>query len=350
MRITASKIAAILATSFLSSCSLFDYSKKPTTETEKTKPHKLALTPKSDDQIRIHYLPVGGGMCHVVECPGVNAKPMLLDCGAFDRTKGEHDLTKQQTIDTVHSILNGREPIVVISHSDGDHNNYIPAIFPDPTKVVSVWMGSKFNKYHDDIKNWVNAAEKTDVPVHKDFKANYSNEGEPVSDLACGIADTYILTVNAGDSANAGSMMLSIDHGDTHTIFPGDATGIAQDSAMKNFPGDLLRSTIVEASHHGSESSKSNSIAWAEATKPDYLITSAGTQYYHPRCNAVAVYQKHLKKAPAHDFICGNEKDWAPKESATTAKYNTEESSTIVVTADDKQNVDITCDGKKCSY
>lgn len=198
-----------------------------------------------------------------------------------------------------------------------------------------------------------NRLEAAGVPVYRDFTPDYHGGGRSIPALACGTADTFILTVNAAKDPNGGSLMLSIDHGDTHMIFPGDATGAAQDSAMANFPGDLLVSTVVEASHHGATSHGSNAQNWADATMPRYLITSAGTSYYHPRCDAVASYVKagRLYGAPEHNFTCGNSGGWSPTTRTDEAIFNTEESGTIVITADtDPGSTVITCDGSRCNY
>lgn len=315
---------------------------------------RLALTPKKANEIRVHVLPVGGGMCHVVECPGAGAPdPMLLDCGASTGSQGHGDLTKDGAVSDVRKLVNGRPTIVVLSHSDSDHSNYVPDIFPNAADVRSIWMGSNFWRFPAATQYWANRLQVAGVPVYKDFAPDSHGGGRAVAGLACGTANTFILTVNAAKDANGGSLMLSIDHGDTHMIFPGDATGAAQDSAMANYPGDLLRSEIVEASHHGATSNGSNAQNWAGATMPRYLITSAGTSYYHPRCDAVASYVKagRLYGAPEHNFTCGNSGGWSPTNKTEEAIFNTEESGTIVITANtDPASTVISCDGSRCNY
>lgn len=278
---------------------------------------------------------------------------MLLDCGASAGSQGHGDLKPDVAVAEVRKLINGRPTIVVLSHSDADHSNYVPDIFPNAAEVRSIWMGSNFWRFPAATQYWANRLEAAGVPVYRDFTPDYHGGGRSIPALACGTADTFILTVNAAKDPNGGSLMLSIDHGDTHMIFPGDATGAAQDSAMANFPGDLLVSTVVEASHHGATSHGSNAQNWADATMPRYLITSAGTSYYHPRCDAVASYVKagRLYGAPEHNFTCGNSGGWSPTTRTDEAIFNTEESGTIVITADtDPGSTVITCDGSRCNY
>src|SRR5688500_10545955 len=40
-----------------------------------------ALLPREANELRIHFLNTGEGSCAVVECPGSNARPMIVDCG-----------------------------------------------------------------------------------------------------------------------------------------------------------------------------------------------------------------------------------------------------------------------------
>lgn len=311
----------------------------------------LGLVVKKPAEIRFHLLPVGSGMCHLVECPGAGApSPMLIDCGST--AQSPTDLTREQAVAKAREILNGRPAIVVLSHSDADHSNYVPDIVPLPAAVRSVWLGGKLANYPPAVRDWVALMKAKGVAVNLDFPAGYSNDGNAVANLACGDARTFILTVNAGAGANPSSMMLSIDHGDTHMIFPGDATAVAQDSAIANYPEPgILRSDLVEASHHGAESNGSNNERWADATAPRYLFVSAGQAYYHPRCGAIENFRTdRLRKAPTHRFICGFSDRWSDIQETGEAIYNTEDVKTIVITANaDPTSIAITCNGKECN-
>lgn len=315
---------------------------------------KFAPRVKNNNEIEIHMLPVGGGMCQVVNCPGNNnPAPLLIDCGASAGSLGANDLSKADAVARTQALLGGRVTTVVLSHSDSDHNNYIPDVFPNVNQVGTLWVGSQFNRYPVAVQTWINDVAAAGIVVRRNFPAGWSNNGNAVLELACGDARTFVLTVNSDVGANDGSMMLSIDHGDTHMIFPGDATKKAQDWAMVNFPNPLLRSDLVAMSHHGADSHGSNDDDWAFATEPRYLFASAGVSYYHPRCDSGQRYINagRVLAAPIHAYKCGYSGYWSAQSTTATAIYNTEDVGEVVITAtDDPATIRVTCSGLACSY
>ena len=62
-----------------------------------------ALAPRDEDELPIHFLNIGTGSCAIVECPGMGAPPMIVDCGSLGRT--EVDLDAQQTRTYLRNIL-----------------------------------------------------------------------------------------------------------------------------------------------------------------------------------------------------------------------------------------------------
>ena len=282
---------------------------------------------KAQNTLRAHYFYVGAGMCHVVECPGANAPVLLDDCGSTNTDGG---LSKQQAVAAVQGVAAGHAVKVVLSHSDRDHGNYVPDIFPNPTPatVSMIWGGGSFANYEQPVRDWVRAASQAGVQVRMDnfpnngvvgFAAGWSNGGVEVPDLQCGTARTYVLTVNSTRGANAASMVLMLDNNGKTLIFPGDATGDTQRQAVENAeengnPDNFLYTDVLELSHHGAESNGSNDEAWAAATIPRHLVSSAGQSYNHPRCKAIKNYRDaigvRLLWAPDHTADCGEDGGW----------------------------------------
>lgn len=298
--------------------------------------------------LRAHYFYVGAGMCHVVECPGNNAPVLLDDCGSSNSDGG---LSKDQAVAAVQATTAGRPVILVFSHSDADHSNYVPDIFPNPTPVAirSIWGGGSYANYNDRVKTWLREARDAHIPIRMNafpdpgvsgFDPGWSNDGNRVDALQCGTANTYVLTVNSTKGANAASMMLMIDHNGEKLLFPGDATGDAQAQAVENAgnnhkPANFLFTDVLEVSHHGAESNGSNNKAWAESTLPRYLLSSAGNSYYHPRCQAIQNYRdaigSRLLGAPAHILYCGENGQWWKYENEPYAIFGTNSNGTLTV-------------------
>ena len=309
----------------------------------------IALPPAKDsDEIRIHVLPVGAGACHLVECPGADSAPMLVDCGSTKVVPGV-DWAEATVLDYIRRVLNGRAVNVVVSHADADHYKYIPAAVP-ASQVRTLWLGGAHGEYPTSFLQWANAVRDrgtaTNPRVTEPFPVNWHNDGYAVSGLACGVAHSFVLGVNNGDSKNDHSLMLSIDYGDFRAIFPGDASAKSQDAAIANFPDDYLYSTVLIASHHGANTHGSNNDRWARATLPQYVVYPAGDSYGHPRCEVVETFRVigRLTAVEDHSLSCGMSGTSYDAEQTELGEYNTHQSGAVVLTSDATgRNVDVQC-------
>jgi competence protein ComEC len=300
----------------------------------------LALAPRQGDELRIHFLNIGTGTCTVVECPGAGAPPMIVDCGSTGGTANE--LNAQETRDYIRNILAQHQttPNVVLSHADVDHYSRIPLVLDD-VGVASVWQGGDPDDYTSgNFPTWITDQEGRGAELHRDFPQGWHNEGQPVSDLSCGDASTFVLTVNVGTSKNAQSLVLMIEYQDFTIVSTGDAEGETEQQAIDNFPG-MLKATVMTSSHHGASSEGSNSQVWAEVTAPEVLISSAGNRFFHPRCTATNRFRT-LASTKRHDVRCGDSVSYR-NERMNLAHYVTEVSGAIVVTSNGRSPLALHC-------
>jgi hypothetical protein len=164
--------------------------------------------------------------------------------------------------------------------------------------------------------------------IHRHFPARWHNDGQPLRDeLSCGLASTFVLTVNTGGSKNTDSLVLMIEYEDFTAIFSGDAVGITQEFAEANFRG-AVKARVVSASHHGAGTFESNSAAWAEAKSPAVIVYSSGRLHGHPRCPATQIYRPFLAAAPNHEAHCNRTSDYAQRAIADSelAEFTTDTS------------------------
>ena len=294
--------------------------------------------------LRIHFINVGAGNCVLVECPGPEAPPMIVDCGTMGAT--ETDMTQDEARTYIQGLLSrhpAAQPNVVLSHADTDHYGWVPHVLAGAA-IGHVWMGGNGSAYTErDFPTWLTAAESGGAEVHDGFPADWHNDGEPLGDdLPCGAASTFVLTVNSGGGDNAGSLVLMIEYGDFRAILSGDAVGATENQAIKNYDGDV-RATVLSGSHHGAATGGSNSEDWAEATAPMVTVFSAGDRYYHPRCAAVDAYREYLAQANDHPARCGVSGAYRPKYRTRQAEYMTEINGTVMVTSDGGNGLDVHC-------
>lgn len=196
------------------------------------------LPTESTELLRIHFLSVGAGTCTVVECPGANAPPMIIDCGSSAGSRGAMALEQDKAQKVIHEILarHSVPPNVILSHGDIDHYNWIPHVL-DGITTQNIWQGGTTTSYGSgSFPKWLQAQRSEGASIHAGFPAHWHNQGKPLGEsLSCGLASTYILSVNDGGSKNANSLVLMIEYGDFTTIFTGDAEKTTEDSAAFNF-------------------------------------------------------------------------------------------------------------------
>jgi competence protein ComEC len=302
------------------------------------------LTARAENELRIHFLNIGTGTCTVVECPGPSAPPMIVDCGSLGRS--DDDLTSDETRTYVQTILAGRQPNVVISHANRDHYSYIADILAS-SEADHIWQGGVSSEYvSDDFPTWINKQEMAGATIHVGLPDHWHNDGQPIgAELSCGTANTYVLTMNTGDSKNAQSLVLMIEpaaHTEFTAILTGDAEGVTESQAVNNFANNL-KATVVAGSHHGANTHGSNGASWITATAPDVVIFSAGERFGHPRCAAVDRITTS-KQTLEHEVRCGvSNTAYGPITRTRRAHYMTAVSGTVIVASDGHSPMSLHC-------
>ncbi len=322
-------------------------------ETAQTDP---ALTARKLDELRIHYLSIGSGSCTVVECPGENASPMIIDCGSLSGTRGANALDEVQAASAINEILSNHSarPNLALSHADVDHYNYVGSIL-DHLKFKNIWLGGEMASYPDPIKELLETQRSEhEANLNVNLKPGFHNNQMEMGDkLSCGAASVYVLTAMSGDSKNANSLVLSIDYGDFSAIFTGDAEVSTEKSAIENFDG-AVKTTVLSGSHHGADTHGSNGStkgatggvsSWPEMTAPKVLVYSHGKRFGHPRCAITKNYHDTLAIVDPHPMHCGkNNNDNTPAPMVSRlAEYSTHVSGTVVITTDGEDNLKLQC-------
>lgn len=296
------------------------------------------------DPLTVHVLNIGAGSCQIVECPD-STDIFIADCGS--KRPSASDLSREEISTYLERNNLTGDIILTLSHPHEDHYNRVVALLGD-RNPRSVWLGGKFEGYggrgEDRIDNWITDLDNSGVPIYQGFEPHFANRGMPVQQLACGSAETYILTVNVGSDPNENSMMLLMEYGNFRIIFSGDAEGVTEDSAMNNFGALVADTSVLTSSHHGASSHESNDSDWATKTSPQVVIFSSGLSYKHPRKRVVQRYEESV-------FQDVNEHKmwWNPNKYGTTstfdttrALYATEVSGTILIETDGNE-FDIRC-------
>lgn len=296
-------------------------------------------TASPPDNLRVHFIPVGAGSCQIIECPG-SPDVIINDCGKRGTTSpGAWDVNSIKSY--VASLVGNDHPAVVISHPHSDHYGYISKI-PDPKTVEVALFGGSYDKFPQNMTAWLEA-----VPggrVRYDWEPGYHEE---VPELACGGAKVHMATVNIPSEENkkhenANSLVLAVKYGDHVAVFPGDAEGSTQQSALANYPELLQKVTLIAAPHHGSKYHGSNDAAWTQVVSPNIVVYSAGVIDGHPRAESVANYQHNLFDAAPHSMWISPRYSDSQTYDSEQAEYTTEGNGLIIFESDGT-NVGLSC-------
>lgn len=301
------------------------------------------LAARQEDDLRIHFLNIGTGTCTVIQCPGPNAPPMIVDCGSTGAGAG--DLNAGETKSYVQAILeqHSARPNAVLSHADLDHYSHIPAVL-DSVTAQHIWMGGASADYSSAaFRMWLDGQRKNGAHDHTNLQQHFHNDRQPIgAHLGCGLANAYVLTVNSGTSKNAQSLVLMLEYGDFTAVFTGDAEGETEAQALRNY-GDTLKAVVLSASHHGASTHTSNSADWARRVAPTVLVSSAGSKFFHPRCIAVDRFTT-TADVLQHSVQCGSSTAYQTSRT-TKAHYVTAVNGAIVITTTGRSPLAVHCTG-----
>lgn len=279
------------------------------------------------DLLRIHTLNIGAGSCHLIECPS-STDVILYDCGQIAPTSD--DMTAEQVGNYVRTVIGADQPTVVLSHADADHVNLIAQAMGTITPQ-SIWLGGELDDYRGSVAQWLDANAGANRPVHFGWRPGWSENGQRVPELKCGSADTFMLTVNNGSTTNANSLMLLVEHGAFSLVLTGDAEGVSERSALRNFPAKLSGVTVAVASHHGARTHSSNAVEWTEHLQAQTVVYSAGVSHGHPSEEATTRYQPQLDSTAEHKMWWAPERPNFRQFDSRRTEYATELSGTIVI-------------------
>lgn len=314
---------------------------------------------QSRNLMTIHSLNIGAGSCHVIQCPGARGQKMIIDCGRVGAARPT-DRTPAEVGAYFGALANANDvpPIVVSTHPDADHYNYLEAML-NGRKPHSVWLGgvktsdTAFNdekkyggaNFYSLVRRWARAG----VPVTENLTPRFSNSGDALPELQCGAMKSYVVTVNTGEEDNDQSLMLLVEYGNFRALFGGDAYEASQRAAVENMKDKIYRVNLLTASHHGSNRHGSNDTAWAEATRPGIVIYSSGKPFGHPHCTAVGSFLQvgSLYHAKPHTISCGNDERTI---NSKRAEYVTDDNGFVIVATDGEGRIGVTCErGGDCS-
>ena len=266
--------------------------------------------PPPDDSLHIYALPVGQGDCTVIQCPRAKGDPdkgrvTIIDAGSSTGNVGINGK------DVAKFLAGTQIRYVLLTHTDTDHLNYLDKILDSYQQPVPVFHPCTWNKYscfinsmyavHHEVPRCVNIASCRNVFPVLDLCPNQPNNANRVT-LSV-VASAYG-NCKGNKAHNEDSLVVKITYGQTSTLITGDFE--QTESYMKTFlrtAGTGLKSDIYKLSHHGAI--KANQEQFLKAVGADYVFSSSGYKYGHPRCEIFDYYNQELDDSVSeHPYTC----------------------------------------------
>ena len=263
----------------------------------------------ADDNLNIYALPVGQGDCTVIQCPRTEGDDhsviTIIDAGSSKKTGFyENDL--------IHFLRLHENSVkiksIFLTHPDEDHINYIDAILNAYNHNGNVPV------YHScDWEPHYNNSVKSDRVEHKQVKkccGQNCNQREHSVTLCTGVTLRVIgsefSNKSCAEDPNGKSIVSIIEYGETKTLITGDFEGgIRFVNKFIKCAGNLLRANIYRLSHHGADNGKANRRNFLREINAEYVFSSSGFRYGHPRCKLYHYYQRNLEKEEEeHNYTC----------------------------------------------
>ena len=228
---------------------------------------KLAqLEALSSKEMKVHFMDVGQGDSILIQSP--NGKNMLIDGGTKASGTKVVNFIKSQGITTLD--------YVVATHPDEDHIGGLISVLESSLKIGTFIDSGKVHNTNTYYK-MLSLVDSRNL----NFKVLTEGETIPLD----GNLTLQLLHVGTNASeTNDASIVMKLTYKNISFLLTGDAdTGIEADLMSKY----NVKSTILKAGHHGSNTSSST--AFINAVKPEATILSYGkdNSYGHPNQEVV---------------------------------------------------------------
>ncbi len=237
------------------------------------------IAPRTEGELRLHFLSVGEGDCTIVEFPDG-------DCLVVDAGDGSFE-----NINHVYRYLKGLAPksvSVAVTHADSDHCGGAAAIlerFPVDTLYLPVLEGG--SAYERALR----AAEG----INKVTLTRYRTISHP--------SGAYLVCISPyseGETdVNDASAVLYLHYRGTGALLGADISSVRERRLLREYAVDEtifdrgayhvdLDIDILKVSHHGSSSA--SALEWLQVLTPRIAVISCGVgnAYGHPASDAVA--------------------------------------------------------------
>ncbi|TQR19376.1 MBL fold metallo-hydrolase [Psychrobacillus vulpis] len=236
------------------------------TENQESKVETSSTKVNVGKEMSVHFIDVGQGDSILIQSP--EGKNMLIDGGKKDAGKQVVSYLQSQGVDELD--------YVIATHPDADHigglhevlNSISIRNFVDSGKVHTTQTYENMLQLILD-KNipFIVPSKGDTIPLDPNIEITVLNVGEDSSDN------------------NEASIVLKVQYDDISFLLTGDADIGVEQTMLKHFD---LKSTILKAGHHGSDTSSSEDFIREVQPKVTVLSYGQDNSYGHPNEDVVS--------------------------------------------------------------
>ncbi len=250
--------------------------------------------------LRITYLDVGQGNSALVEFP--RGKRMLIDGGGF--VLSDFDVGRMVVAPYLWRRKIARIHTLVLSHPDADHMNGLKFIAENFSPEELWHNGDCVDS--DSYRSFMETVNAAGITLRLPGDSYIPNGIEGVGVEVLHPPPYTGEGVPPGGPSNDRSLVLRLTHAGTSFLFPGDI-GSNAESQLVARAGELLRSDVLMAPHHGSNSS--SSAAFLDLVQPAWCIVSAGfaNRFGFPHSDVLARFSERgirVVRTDLHGAVC----------------------------------------------
>lgn len=296
-------------------------------------------------KLRVHFIDIGPGLAMLIETPG-DRQHIFVDGGKWGLT----DMSKYVKRFVPTSSPKTPIDIAIVTHADSDHYVGMMRIF-DTYDVRQFWSTGYESEKLAKIKAWAKLLKKVDdestcdayVPLNEYVSVGETetiDDGGTPTDSSDDITIHYLnvdseppasgpifgRTFSESQRRNNASLVFKLIYKDISFLITGDINGRNKKHTKQSTDDEIdseelelwtrhslnpavysLKSTVLQAPHHGSNGSCS--LPFSEAVDPEWVVIPAGHQYIynhpHPstmrRLASAGIQQSHILRTDEGD-------------------------------------------------
>ena len=232
----------------------------------------VAVASLPDGKLHVVFFDVGEGDAIFIETP--RGQQILIDGGpsptALSSALGRRMPFWDRSLD-----------LVVLTHADEDH---IAGLIPILERYrVGQVLDSGYEHNHPMYQRWLELIEEKEIPTHLARAGMHVATGDGVELVVLHPGPELMKYTDA--DANNNSVVTRLVMGQVSFLLPGDIEEAAEQMLMAS--GQELTSTVLKASHHGSNTS--SSADFLKAVDPELVVISVGAdnRFGHPSPQAL---------------------------------------------------------------